>query len=99
MSYVVDRATKRFVLMVSEEAGNEIEEVKVKTPEYICTEVIDSAVRLLPFQARRLAFNINIPTELINKAAKLLLGLYDVFVEKDASIVEINPLVTTGDGQ
>ncbi|CAM3376979.1 ADP-forming succinate--CoA ligase subunit beta [Nosocomiicoccus ampullae] len=99
ISFVVDRATNRVVLMGSEEGGTEIEEVAAKTPEKIFTEVIDPAVGLLPFQARRLAFNINIPTELINKAAKLLLGLYDVFVEKDASIVEINPLVTTGDGQ
>ena len=99
ISFVVDRATNRVVLMGSEEGGTEIEEVAAKTPEKIFTEVIDPAVGLLPFQAKRLAFNINIPTELINKAAKLLLGLYDVFVEKDASIVEINPLVTTGDGQ
>ena len=99
ISFVVDRATNRVVLMGSEEGGTEIEEDAAKTPEKIFTEVIDPAVGLLPFQARRLAFNINIPTELINKAAKLLLGLYDVFVEKDASIVEINPLVTTGDGQ
>ena len=99
ISFVVDRATNRVVLMGSEEGGTEIEEVAAKTPEKIFTEVIDPAVGLLPFQARRLAFNINIPTELINKAAKLLLGLYDVFVEKDASIVEINPLVTTGDGE
>lgn len=99
ISFVVDRATNRVVLMGSEEGGTEIEEVAAKTPEKIFTEVIDPAVGLLPFQARRLAFNINIPTELINKAAKLLLGLYDVFVEKDASIVEINPLVTTDDGQ
>src|SRR5699024_405196 len=86
ISFVVYRATNRVVLMGSEEGGTEIEKVKAKTPEKIFTEVIDPAIGLLPFQARRLAFNINIPTELINKAAKLLLGLYDVFVEKDASI-------------
>ena len=54
-------------------------------------------IGLSPFQARRIAFNINIPKESVNKAAKFLL-LYNVFVEKDCSIVEINPLVTTGDG-
>ncbi|CAD2076808.1 ADP-forming succinate--CoA ligase subunit beta [Phocicoccus pinnipedialis] len=98
ISFVVDRATNRVVLMGSEEGGMDIEEVAEKTPEKIFKEVVDPATGLLPFQARRLAFNINIPTELINKAAKLLLSLYDVFVEKDCSIVEINPLVTTGDG-
>ena len=53
-------------------------------------------IGLSPFQARRIAFNINIPKESVNKAAKFLLSLYNV--EKDCSIVEINPLVTTGDG-
>ena len=56
-------------------------------------------VGLSPYQARRIAFNINIPKESINKAAKFLISLYNVFVEKDCSIVEINPLVTTGDGE
>src|SRR5699024_3455503 len=69
------------------------------TPEKIFKEVIDPAVGLLPFQAKRLAFNINIPTASVNKAAKLMLSLYDVFIEKDAAIMEINPLVTTGDGE
>ncbi|CAD2076128.1 succinate--CoA ligase [ADP-forming] subunit beta [Phocicoccus schoeneichii] len=98
ISFVVDRATNRVVLMGSEEGGMDIEEVAEKTPEKIFKEVVDLATGLLPFQARRLAFNINIPTELVNKAAKLFLQLYDVFVTKDCSIVEINPLVTTGDG-
>lgn len=61
--------------------------------------MVDPAVGLLGFQARRLAFNINIPTELVNKAAQFMLGLYDVFIEKDCSIAEINPLVVTGDGE
>ncbi len=96
---VVDRQTSRIVLMGSEEGGTEIEEVAAKTPEKIFKEVIDPAVGLLPFQARRLAYNINIPNELVNQAAKFMLGLYRVFVEKDCSIAEINPLVTTGDGK
>ncbi|MFC7392535.1 ADP-forming succinate--CoA ligase subunit beta [Scopulibacillus cellulosilyticus] len=96
---VLDRATSRIVLMGSEEGGTEIEEVAAKTPEKIFKETIDPAIGLMPFQARRLAFNINIPKELINKAAKFMTGLYQVFVEKDCSVAEINPLVTTGDGQ
>ncbi|WP_199426024.1 ADP-forming succinate--CoA ligase subunit beta [Thermaerobacillus caldiproteolyticus] len=96
---VVDRATSRVVLMGSEEGGTEIEEVAAKTPEKIFKEYIDPAVGLQVFQARRLAFNINIPKELVNQAVKFMLGLYQVFVEKDCSIAEINPLVVTGDGK
>ncbi|SFD80957.1 succinyl-CoA synthetase (ADP-forming) beta subunit [Lentibacillus persicus] len=96
---VLDRATSRVVMMASEEGGTEIEEVAAETPEKIFKEVIDPVVGLTGYQARRLAFNINIPDELIGKAAKFMIGLYNVFVEKDCSIAEINPLVTTGDGQ
>ncbi|MGC4375621.1 ADP-forming succinate--CoA ligase subunit beta [Fictibacillus sp. Mic-4] len=95
---VLDRATSRVVMMASEEGGTEIEEVAEKTPEKIFKEVIDPAIGLQPFQARRLAFNINIPKELVNKAVKFMLGLYTAFVENDCSIAEINPLVVTGDG-
>ncbi|MDS0980408.1 ADP-forming succinate--CoA ligase subunit beta [Staphylococcus hominis] len=98
VGFVIDRATDRITLMASEEGGTEIEEVAAKTPEKIFKETIDPVIGLSPFQARRIAFNINIPKESVNKAAKFLLSLYNVFVEKDCSIVEINPLVTTGDG-
>ncbi|MFC3882588.1 ADP-forming succinate--CoA ligase subunit beta [Bacillus songklensis] len=96
---VLDRATSRVVMMASEEGGTEIEEVAAATPEKIFKEVIDPVVGLQPFQARRLAFNINIPKELVGQAVKFMMGLYQVFIEKDCSIAEINPLVTTGDGQ
>ncbi|WP_208592460.1 ADP-forming succinate--CoA ligase subunit beta [Gracilibacillus suaedae] len=95
---VLDRATSRVTMMASEEGGTEIEEVAEKTPEKIFKEVIDPVTGLLPYQARRLAFNINIPAEYLSKAVKFMMGLYQVFVEKDCSIAEINPLVTTGDG-
>ncbi|MCI2900921.1 ADP-forming succinate--CoA ligase subunit beta [Staphylococcus hominis] len=98
VGFVIDRATDRITLMASEEGGTEIEEVAAKTPEKIFKETIDPVIGLSPFQARRIAFNINIPKESVNKAAKFLLSLYNVFVEKDCSIVEINPLVTTGNG-
>ncbi|AGT31524.1 malate--CoA ligase subunit beta [Geobacillus genomosp. 3] len=96
---VVDRATSRVVLMGSEEGGTEIEEVAAKTPEKIFKEYIDPAVGLQAFQARRLAFNINIPKHLVNQAVKFMMGLYQVFADKDCSIAEINPLVVTGDGK
>ncbi|MED4532531.1 ADP-forming succinate--CoA ligase subunit beta [Metabacillus fastidiosus] len=95
---VLDRATSRIVLMASEEGGTEIEEVAENTPEKIFKETIDPAIGLQSYQARRIAFNINIPRELINKAVAFMLGLYKVFIEKDCSIAEINPLVVTGDG-
>lgn len=95
---VLDRATSRVTLMGSEEGGMDIEEVAEETPEKIFYEVIDPVVGLTGFQARRMAFNMNIPTKLINKAAKFMLGLYKVYAEKDASIVEINPLVVTKGG-
>ncbi|MDC3414150.1 ADP-forming succinate--CoA ligase subunit beta [Aquibacillus sp. 3ASR75-11] len=95
---VLDRATSKVVMMASEEGGTEIEEVAEKTPEKIFKEVIDPVVGLSPYQARRLAFNINIPQETLSKAVKFMMGLYEVFVKKDCSIAEINPLVTTGEG-
>lgn len=98
LGLVLDRATSQVVLMASEEGGTEIEEVAEQTPEKIFKEYIDPVVGLTGFQARRIAFNINIPKELVGKAAKFMLGLYQVYLEKDASIVEINPLVVTGDG-
>lgn len=96
---VLDRKASRVVLMASEEGGTEIEEVAAKTPEKIFKEVIDPAVGLTGFQARRIAFAIHIPKELINQAVKFMTGLYDAFIAKDCSIAEINPLVVTGDGK
>jgi succinyl-CoA synthetase beta subunit len=95
---VLDRATSSVVMMASEEGGTEIEEVAEKNPEKIFKEVIDPVVGLTGFQARRLAFNISLPKELVNKAVKFMMGLYTAFVDKDCSIAEINPLVVTGDG-
>jgi len=95
---VVDRDTGRIVIMASEEGGTEIEEVAAVTPEKIFKEVVDPAVGLQMFQARKLAYAINIPNELVNKAAKFMMALYTAFVDKDCSIAEINPLVITGSG-
>lgn len=95
---VVDRSTGRVVMMASEEGGTEIEEVAAKTPEKIFKEVIDPAFGLLPYRARKLAYSINIPKELVNKAVNFMMGLYKAFVDNDCSVAEINPLVVTGDG-
>ncbi|MCM3625964.1 ADP-forming succinate--CoA ligase subunit beta [Paenibacillus glycanilyticus] len=95
---VIDRGTGRVTMMASEEGGTEIEEVAAHSPEKIIKEVIDPAIGLQVFQARKLAYAINIPSELVNKAVKFMIALYTAFVEKDCSIAEINPLVVTGDG-
>lgn len=95
---VIDTATSSVVMMGSEEGGTEIEEVAAETPEKIFKEYIDPVVGLTGFQARRLAFNLNIPKELVGKVVKFMMGLYQAFVDKDCSIAEINPLVTTKDG-
>ncbi|MGC5324136.1 ADP-forming succinate--CoA ligase subunit beta [Brevibacillus sp. SYSU BS000544] len=96
---VLDRATGRVTMMASEEGGTEIEEVAEHTPEKIFKEVIDPTTGLTAFQARKLAYAINIPNELVNKAVKFMTGLYQAYVDKDCSIAEINPLVVTGDGE
>lgn len=99
LSLVLDRATSRVTMMGSEEGGMDIEEVAESNPEKIFKEVVDPVVGLTGFQARRMAFNMNIPANLVGKAVKLMLGLYQAFIDKDASIVEINPLVVTGQGE
>ncbi|MEK3878280.1 ADP-forming succinate--CoA ligase subunit beta [Paenibacillus sp. FSL H7-0756] len=95
---VVDRASGRVVMMASEEGGTEIEEVAATHPEKIFKEIVDPAVGLQTFQARKLAYSIAIPPELVNKAVKFMQALYLAFVDKDCSIAEINPLVVTADG-
>ncbi|MFD1774359.1 ADP-forming succinate--CoA ligase subunit beta [Paenibacillus rhizophilus] len=95
---VVDRGSGRVVLMGSEEGGTEIEEVAARHPEKIFKEIIDPAVGLQVFQARRLAYHISIPNELIGKSVKFMQALYSAFMDKDCSIAEINPLVVTADG-
>lgn len=98
LGLVLDRNISRIVLMGSEEGGMEIEEVAAESPEKIFKEVIDPAVGLTGFQARRMAFNLNLPKEVVGKVAKLLINLYKTFIDKDCMTVEINPLVTTKEG-
>ena len=97
-SIVIDRGAQRVAIIASEEGGMDIEEVAEKTPEKIFTEFIDPVVGLMPFQARKLAFKLNIPKDVVGKAVKFMIGLYNAFVEKDADMAEINPLVITGSG-
>ena len=98
LGMVIDRATSRVVMMASTEGGMEIEEVAEKTPELILKEVVDPAVGLQAYQARNLAFGLGLEKPLIGKAVKLMMGLYQSFVDSDCSLAEINPMVVTGDG-
>ena len=95
---VLDRALNSVVLMGSEEGGTEIEEVAEETPEKIFKEVIDPAVGFKALSSKKNSVSHQYSERLVNKAVKFMLGLYTVFVEKDCSIAEINPLVVTGDG-
>ena len=101
LGMVIDRTDSRLVIIGSEEGGVDIEEVAATRPEKILKQTIDPAIGLPSFQARQLAYDLNIPRELVNKAADLMIGLYDAFVACDCSLAEINPLAITktGDGQ
>ncbi|MEK7679757.1 MAG: ATP-grasp domain-containing protein, partial [Deltaproteobacteria bacterium] len=95
---VVDRSRQRVAVMACEEGGVEIEEIAARSPEKIIKEFIDPAVGLQGFQARKLAFALNLDKTLINKAVGFFTGLYNAFVSSDCSMLEINPLVITKDG-
>jgi len=96
---VVDRGTQRVVLMASSEGGMDIEEVAAKTPEKIHKVFIDPQRGLTDAEADDVARKIGIPDASLAQARQMLHGLYRAFVETDASLAEINPLVVTGDGR
>ncbi|HEX7029685.1 MAG TPA: ADP-forming succinate--CoA ligase subunit beta [Gammaproteobacteria bacterium] len=97
LSVVVDRASERVTFMASTEGGMDIEEVAEKTPEKIFRVAINPAAGLQAYQVRELAFGLGITKEQFKDFSKVVNGLYDMFVEKDASLVEINPLIITTD--
>ena len=96
---VVDRGSQRVVLMASSEGGMDIEEVAASTPEKIHRAYIDPTAGLTTDQAADIARKIGIPEPVVPQAVKLLQALYQTFDETDASLVEINPLILTGDGR
>lgn len=98
LSMVLDRATSRVVAIASSEGGMDIEEVSAKTPEKIHRVVIDPLTGLAPFQGRQLAFAIGLTGKDVNKFVKVVTNIYNLFVDKDSSMVEINPLVKTKAG-
>ena len=98
LSMLIDRSSSRVTVMASTEGGMEIEEVAEATPEKILKVSIDPATGMLPFHARKLAFGLGLEGKQIGTATKFLLALYDAFIKLDSSMMEINPLVVTGEG-
>ena len=98
LGMLLDRETSRLTMMASTEGGMEIEEVAHATPEKILKVSIDPATGMLPFHARKLAFGLGLEGKQVNAGVKFMLAMYKAFTELDCSIVEINPLVITGDG-
>ncbi|MGA3012278.1 MAG: ADP-forming succinate--CoA ligase subunit beta [Terracidiphilus sp.] len=97
LGIVLDRTTGKLVFMASQAGGMEIEVVAAKTPEAIFKESIDPAIGLGAWQARKLAFALGLKAAQINPAVAFFQSLYKAFVETDAALLEINPLVTTKD--
>jgi succinyl-CoA synthetase beta subunit len=98
VSLVVDRGTSKVTVMASTEGGMDIEEVAASTPEKIFTETVDPLVGLTAFQCRKIAFSLGLSGKLVGKAVAVLQGLYKTFVACDCSMLEINPLVITAEG-
>ena len=99
LGMLLDRAEARLVLMASAAGGMEIEQAAAENPDAILKEYVDFGAGLQPFQARKIAFWLGLKGSEINQAVTLLTALYTAYVETDASLVEINPLITTSDGR
>ena len=99
LGLLVDRATGRVVFMASAAGGMEIEEVAKENPSAILREAIHPAVGLQPYQTRKIAFGLGLPSEVVNSATPFLQALYRAFIDTDASLLEINPCVLTGEGK
>jgi succinyl-CoA synthetase beta subunit len=98
VAILLDRATSQLVLMASQEGGVEIEEVAAETPEKIFKEQINPALGLMPYQCRNIAFKLGFEGQQVTQAVKFMLSLYNAYVNIDADIIEINPLVVTKAG-
>jgi len=98
VSLLVDRTSCKVTVMASTEGGMDIEEVAASTPEKIFREVVDPLVGLTGFQCRKLAFSLGLEGKLVPKAARMLEALYTTFIACDCSLLEINPLVVTKEG-
>jgi len=97
ISVLLNRATGRNMIMYSTEGGMDIEAVAEHTPHLIFTEEIDPSVGLMPFQAREIAFNLGLSGQAFKEMTKFVASLYKAYVESDASLFEINPVLKTSD--
>jgi succinyl-CoA synthetase beta subunit len=98
LAILMDRATSQPVIIASTEGGVDIETVAEETPEKIITTHIDPLLGLQGYQAREIAFGLGLSGDQVKQMFKQLMGLYDLFWEKDCSMLEINPLITTTEG-
>ncbi len=99
LGIVLDRTTGKNVFMASTEGGMEIEQVAEHSPEKILKETIDPAIGFRSYQARKLAFGLGLPAELVGQAVKFMTALYDAYEKTDATLFEINPFLLTKDNR
>ena len=97
LSIVIDRASERVSVMASADGGMDIEEVAEKTPERIISLNINPVTGLMPYQAREIGFGIGLGKAHMREFTRVMMGFYKMFIEKDLSMLEINPLIVTGD--
>jgi succinyl-CoA synthetase beta subunit len=98
LSILIDRAAERPVIIASAAGGMDIEEVAAREPEKILREHVEPGTGIIPFQARKIAFGVGLPGAVVNAFVKLLDSIYKAFIETDASMIEINPLILTKSG-
>jgi succinyl-CoA synthetase beta subunit len=96
---LIDRSSRRIVFMASAEGGMDIEEVAATQPDKILKVKIDPVAGLQPYQTRQIAFGLDLVGDQIKQLASIMNGLYQIFNRHDVSLIEINPLIVTGEGQ
>jgi succinyl-CoA synthetase beta subunit len=99
LGMLVDRKAGSVAIIASTEGGMDIEEVAARTPDKILTEIVDPLLGVAGFQARKIAFALGLKDKQVGQFASLLASIYKAFMETDASLIEINPLVVTADGR
>jgi succinyl-CoA synthetase beta subunit len=95
---LLDRARSRITFMASAAGGMNIEEVAAETPEKILTTIVNPSTGMLPFQCRKLAFGLGLEGNQIKQFSNIMMALYQLYMEKDISLIEINPLIVTSSG-
>lgn len=95
---LIDRTHKSIVFMGSAAGGVDIEQVASETPEKIITAVMDTAAGFMPYQARQIGFKMGLNARQVGQLTKIMSGLYRLFIDKDISLIEVNPLIIDGEG-